>query len=203
MRNGVAALLLLLPLLGACSAPGATGAASTPPAASGTVSPGAVSADTVSASASAPADPTDAPTTPPIGEKLTVDQAADFPDGLSIQIDGLTAATAPAGVTGAEGTGGEVVAADVVITNRTGATYDPSALVIHGYYRDVVGAVMLGDAGGSFGVGFAAPVPAGEQRKVHVGFAVPRTEARSVTINVDPRDGKHNAVQFQGSAVGN
>lgn len=200
MRNGVAALLLLLPLLGACSAPGTTDATSTTPTAGSTaVLPGSGA----TAAVSAPADPTDAPTTPPIGEKLTVDQAADFPDGLSVQIDGLTAATAPAGVTGAEGTGGEVVAADVVITNRTAAPYDAGGLVIHGYYRDAVGAVMLSDAGGTFGVGFAGPVPAGAQRKVHVGFAVPRTDAGNVTINVDPRDGTHNAVQFQGSAVGN
>lgn len=195
MRNGAAALLLLIPLLGACSAAGTPTATGSP-----TSSAPAVSSD---APATTPApDLTDPPSTPPVGEQLTLDQAADFPDGLAIQIDGITAATAPAGIIGAEGTGGEVVVADVVITNSTTAAYDATGVVIHGYYRDTVGAVMLSDAGGTFGVGFADPVPAGAQRKAHVGFAIPHADAGNVTIAVDPRDGKHNAVQFHGSAVG-
>ncbi|QGF23294.1 hypothetical protein [Raineyella fluvialis] len=96
-----------------------------------------------------------------------------------------------------------MVAADVVITNRTASSYEAQGVIIHGYYRDVVGAVMLSDAGGTFGVGFAGPVPAGEQRKVHVGFAIPRPDAGNVTIAVDPSDGQHKAVQFHGSAIGN
>lgn len=193
MRFGAAALLLLLPLLGACSA------ARTPAA---TVSPAAGDVSTVEASGTPAPDLTDAPSTPPAGEVLTLDQAAHFPDGLSIQVDGIAAATAPAGVLGAEGTDGEVVVADVVITNSTATAYDATKLVIHGYYRDTVGAVMLSDTDGTFGVGFAGAVPAGEQRKAHVGFAIPREDAGNVTIAVDPSDGQHNAVQFRGTAVG-
>lgn len=191
MRTAAALVVLLLPVLAACS-PGATGTAPSP-----TPTP----SSSVTATTPVP-DLTSAPTTPPTGELLRLDQAADYDDGLGVQVDNVRATSAPAGTTGAEGTSGQVVLADVVITNHTAAPYDATTVVIQGYYRGNVGAVMLSDPSGGLGQGFAAAVPVGAQRKARVGFAIPTADAGNVTIVVDPRDGNHNAVRFQGSAVG-
>lgn len=191
MRFVVVAIATLLPLLAACSSP----APRTEPSASAT------------ASANAPATPqpdlTSAPTTPPVGDRLTLDQAANYDDGLSVQVDNVTASTAADDVTGAEGTAGEVVLADVVLTNGTRKAYDATTVVVQGYYRGNVGAVMLADTSGQLGQGFGESVPPGEQHKARVGFAVPKADAGDVTIVVDPRDGTHAPVRFEGSAVGN
>lgn len=188
MRIAAAALLTLLPVLASCSAgPPAPGPADSPSATAGTTP--------------AP-DLTSAPTSPPAGAPLTLDQSADFEDGLSVQVDSVVATTAPDGVTGAEGTAGRVVLADVVITNGTRAPYDATGVVIQGYYRGNVGAVMLTDPSGAIGLGFGEAVPRGEKHKARVGFAVPAEDADDITIVVDPRDGSHDPVRFQGSAIG-
>lgn len=184
MRIAAAALLTLLPLLASCS----TGTPADSPSASAVTTP-------------AP-DLTSAPTTPPTGAALTFEQSADFGDGLAVQVDNVVSTTAPVGVTGAEGTAGRVVLADVVITNGTGAPYDATRVVIQGYYRGNVGAVMLTDPSGAIGLGFGEAVPRGEKHKAQVGFAVPAADAGDITIVVDPRDGSHEPVRFQGAAVG-
>ena len=190
MRIAVAALaILVLPAVTACSA-------ATP----GSVTPTDAPAST--AAATPAPDLTSAPTTPPVGDLLTFDRAAAYPDGISVQVDDVVATSAPEGVTGAEGTAGEVVLADIVVTNTSAEAYDATRVVVQGYYRGNVGAVMLGDPSGAIGVGFAREVPAGEQHKARVGFAIPATEAAEVTIVVDPRDPIHQPVRFQGSAVG-
>lgn len=185
MRFAAAVLAVLLPLLAACSST-APGTAPSP-----------------SAPATPAPDLTGAPTEPPAGQPLTLDQSADFEDGLSIQVDNVRATTVPDGVAGAEGTAGEVVLADVVVTNGTRRAYDATSVVIHGYYRGNVGAVMLSDPTGALGLGFGEVVPRGEQHLARVGFAVPTADAGDVTIVVDPRDGTHDTVRFMGSAVSN
>lgn len=185
MRFAAAALAVLLPLLAACSStvPGPTPTSSVP-------------------TAPAP-DLTSAPTVPPTGQRLTLDQSADFEDGLSIQVDNVRATTVPDGVAGAEGTAGEVVLADVVVTNGTRRAYDATSVVIRGYYRENVGAVMLSDPTGALGLGFSEVVPRGEQHLARVGFAIPAADARDVTLVVDPRDGTHGTIRFVGPAVSN
>lgn len=189
MRIASVALAALLPVLAACSSQ----VPDTQPSA------------TTSASVTTTPQPdlTSAPTTPPIGDPLTFDQAADYEDGLSIQVDNVRADTAPDEVTGAEGTAGQVVLAEVVVTNGTREAYDATTIVVQGYYRGNVGAVMLADPSGEIGQGFGESVPRGEQHKARVGFAVPVEDADEVTIVVDPRDGHHAPVRFEGSAIGN
>lgn len=190
MRIAVAALAVLaLPTITACS--------STTP---GSVAP--TDAPTRTAVATPAPYLTSAPTTPPVGDLLTFDQAAAYPDGLSVQVEDVVATSVPEGVAGAEGTGGEVVLADVVVTNATPEPYDATRIVVQGYYRGTVGAVMLSDPSGTIGVGFATEVPAGGQHMARVGFAIPAAEAGDVTIVVDPRDPAHGPVRFQGAAVG-
>ncbi|WP_139283274.1 hypothetical protein [Raineyella antarctica] len=193
MRIAVAVLAILLPVLTACSAPGpGTGPAATPSA----------SATASEAPATPEPDLTSAPTTPPVGQLLTLDKAADYPDGLSIQVDNVVATTAADGVDGAQGTSGQVVLADVVVTNHSRSDFDATTVVVQGYYRGNVGAVMLTDANGTLGTGFSEAVPRGEQHKARVGFAVPAADAGDVTIVVDPHDGTHDPVRFQGPALG-
>ena len=192
MRIALAALVAcLLTLATACAA------------GTGTNAPEPSVADSTSTRPATPApDLTSAPTTPPVGDQVPLDRAAVFADGLTVQADDVLATTAAPGVTGAEGTGGEVVLADVVVTNGTGRAYDPTTIVVQGYYRGNVGAVMLADPSGTLGVGFAEEVPAGEQHKVRVGFAIPAAEAGDVTVVVDPRDGTNGPVRFRGTAIG-
>lgn len=189
MRIALVALAALLPVLAACSSqlPDTQPSATTSARVAETPQP----------------DLTSAPTIPPIGDPLTFDQAADYEDGLSIQVDNVRADTAPDEVTGAEGTAGQVVLADVVVSNGTRESYDASTIVIQGYYRGNVGAVMLADPSGEIGQGFGESVPRGEQHKARVGFAVPVEDADEVTIVVDPRDDYHAPVHFEGSAIGN
>lgn len=192
MRIAVAAFVAcLLSLATAC----ATGTGANDP------EPSAAVASSTGPATPAP-DLTSAPTTPPVGDELAFDRAAGFADGLTVQVDDVLPTAAAPGVTGAEGTGGEVVLADVVVTNGTGMAYDATTIVIQGYYRGNVGAVMLADPSGTLGVGFAEEVPAGEQHKVRVGFAIPAAEAGDVTIVVDPRDGTNGPVRFRGTAIG-
>lgn len=187
MRLVVVSLAALMPLLAACSSQDPR---PDPPVA------------TASEATTPQPDLTSAPTTPPIGDPLSFDQAADYEDGLSIQVDNVVVTTAPDEVTGAEGTSGQVVIADVVLTNGTRSSYDATTVVVQGYYRGNVGAVMLTDPAGQLGQGFGESVPRGEQHKARVGFAVPAAEAGQVTIVVDPRDGEHAPVRFEGSAIG-
>lgn len=200
MRIALAAFVAcLLTLATACSASPGTN----DPEPSAAVSSSTVASSTAQA-APAP-DLTSAPTTPPVGDELAFDRAAGFADGLTVQVDDVlatNATNAAPGVTGAEGTGGEVVLADVVVTNGTGMAYDATTIVVQGYYRGNVGAVMLADPSGTLGVGFAEEVPAGEQHKVRVGFAIPAAEAGDVTIVVDPRDWTNGPVRFRGTAIG-
>ncbi len=189
--------LCLVPLVMSCSpsaGPGPGDGASSP-ASGGTAAP------TPTAAATTPQpDLTSAPTTPPAGEEIALDRSADFGDGLVIEVDNVRAGAAGSEISGAEGTDGSIVTADIVVANDTGSDFPADAAVIQGYYRGNVGAVLVSDSSGILGLGFAEAIPSGEQHRTAVGFAVPAPDVGDVTIVVDPRDGVHDPVQFRGAA---
>lgn len=179
--------------------PGAQDPAGDEPA--GDPAPGAGSDEAVSpaASASPAPDLTSAPTVPPEGEEVAFDAAADYGDGLVLQVNEVRALQAPPGVTGAEGTDGMMVEAEVMVTNNSGSEFASQDVVVQGYYRGFVGAPMVHDPSGQLGVGFDEAVPDGGSLRTRVAFAVPAPDLGDVTVRVDPADGNHGAILFRGA----
>lgn len=145
-------------------------------------------------------DLTSAPTTYPTGDEVPLTEAADFGDGLVIQVNSVQAAQAPPHSSGAEGTDGQIVRAEVMVTNATGAPFAAPDMVLQGYYRENVGAPLVTDPGGTMGTGFDREVADGESLHTVIGFAVPAEDLNDVSVRVDPADGEHAVTVFRGAA---
>lgn len=164
------------------------------------------SAPTASASkgarTSAPAqptrNPTEAPTSPPEGAPFTFDQAARYDDGVLVEVSTIEAKKTSPTQQGADGTGGEVVIAVIVVTNQSKQPFVADKMAIDGYY-DQTGAPKIVDSSGAVGDSFKGTIPPGGQAKATFGFAMPHDNLDHVTIMVDGGDDAHGPVQFNGS----
>lgn len=144
-----------------------------------------------------------APTTAPEGTQFGFDQAARWEDGVQVEVSSIKASSASSGQTGAEGTGGEMVVVDLLVTAGSAEVrLDP--FVVHGYYgADGVGAPMVTDPAGQLGDRFAGTLRPGESGRAGFGFAIPRDQLAVVTVTVDRADGRTEPVMFTGPIVPN
>lgn len=142
-----------------------------------------------------------APTEDPTGEVFRFDEAARFSDGVQIEVQKVTAQLAGEGDQGAEGTDGQIVVAEVLISNDSPATFDANRIIVQGFYGESVGAPLVVDADGAFGTGFEGVVEAGEDVRATFAFAIPHAQLKNVAIYVfiyTLDDPEHPAVRFSG-----
>lgn len=158
-----------------------------------TPSPGASSTP----SATPTEDTVAAPTFAPAGGEFGLDQAAEFPDGLRIEVTSIKTATANEQQNGAEGTNGNMVVAEIGITNNTGSAYPTDPIQVWGFY-DGVGAPKVRDTSGALGDRFSGTIGEGESAVATMGFAIPADRLNNVAIMVDTRNEAHGPVQFIG-----
>jgi hypothetical protein len=186
------ALLGLLLILAACGVQPADQPESNVTAASS--SPEAAE----SAASSAPSATAATPAEVPKEQQFTLDDVAEFDDGLVIEIAGTVADKATKTDRGAEVTNGEIVIASVRIENNTKEPYDAASVLIGARYGDGKDAQIIIDKTDELQSGFKGKIkPKGEDIAT-VGFAVPWKELKKVTFIVDPNDGVHEAISFTG-----
>ncbi len=166
---------------------------------------------TPAATSSTPAAPaTSAPATsgrPPVAadQQFTLDDAAQFDDGLIIEIAGTVADRAKSSDRGAEGTGGEIVIASVRIENNSSDPYDARDVLISAGYGGsdarLADAQIVVDSTGELESGFAGTIDVGDEGIATIGFAVPFSALGRVSFVVDPNDDIHDAVSFTGRVL--
>lgn len=135
---------------------------------------------------------------PPSGTEFTFNQAAEFGDGVRFEVASIAAGKASATQTGAEGTDGEIVTAEILITNGSKEDFDAGPVRVWGYYAGV-GAPMITDSTDQVGDSFTGTVAPGQRAVARFGFAMPHTELASVTIMMDGGGDEHGIVQFTGA----
>jgi hypothetical protein len=137
-------------------------------------------------------------TTPPAVQRFALDQAAEFDDGLIIEIAGSVADKAKKTDKGAAATKGQIVIASVRIENGTKHTYDATPVQITATYGTGTSAELIVDKTGELQPGFAGKVKPNDESIATVGFAVPYSQLKRVTFIVDPSDPEHDPVSFTG-----
>jgi hypothetical protein len=135
----------------------------------------------------------------PDEQQFSLDDAAEFDDGLLIEIAGAVADKAAKTDRGAEGTNGEIVIASVRIENKTDKPYDAESVLIGAKYGDGKDAQIIIDKTDELQSGFTGTIKAGDEAIATVGFAVPFSELKKVTFIVDPNDDLHEAISFTGT----
>jgi hypothetical protein len=190
MRRLVGALIAVL-LTSACGSPPAnqpppsaipnSGAAD---AAVTTPSPGATSAT---------------PAKVPEEQQFSLDDIAEFDDGLLIEIAGAVGDKAAKTDRGAEATKGEIVIASVRIENKTKEPYDARNVLIGAMYGNGKDAQIIIDETDELLSGFTGTIRPNSESIATVGFAVPHKELKKVTFIVDPNDDVHEAISFTGT----
>ena len=139
------------------------------------------------------------------GPAVTLDDAAQFDDGLIIEIAGTVADRARSSDRGAEGTDGEIVIASVRIENNTSDPYDARDVLISAGYKgsdaQLADAQIVIDSTGEWESGFAGTVEVGDEGIATVGFAVPFSALGRVSVVVDPNEDIHDAVRFTGRVL--
>ena len=131
-------------------------------------------------------------------QQFTLDDTAEFDDGLTIEIAGRVAETAAGTARGAEATQGRIVVVTVLIENNTPEAYDPSEAIVTASYADGTAADPVTDPENEIGTGFAGPIAVADEGVSVVGFAVPTNQLKRVTVVVDPNDESHEPVSFAG-----
>jgi Domain of unknown function (DUF4352) len=197
MRRLPGALIAVLVVLAACGvvptnrlAPGVTAtsgrtAASTSPASPGT-GPNSSATNVI-------------PAEVPYGQQFSLDDAAEFDDGLLIEIAGAIADKPARTDRGAEATNEEIVIASVRIENKTKEPYAAASVLIGAKYGNDNDAQIIIDKTDESQSRFTGTIEAGEEAIATVGFAVPFSELKKVTFIVDPNDGLHEAISFTGA----
>ncbi|GAB3624955.1 hypothetical protein GCM10027418_30410 [Mariniluteicoccus endophyticus] len=147
-------------------------------------------------------DPTDPPTSPPEGDEFTFDQAARYDDGVTVEIGTIKGSQVTPTQSGAEGTAGHVVLAEIVVINKSAQPFVTDKMVVHGYYSGV-GAPKIVDTSGAVGDSFKGTVAPGASAKATMGFAMPADQLDHVTIMVDGGDDSHGPLQFTGQIAKN
>jgi hypothetical protein len=184
------ALIAVLLVLAACGAQ-PTIQPSVPAAASS-------GAATESVSSPSPSETVARPAEVPDGQQFTLEDAAEFDDGLVIDIAGAVAEKAAKTDRGAEATKGEIVIASVRVENNTQKSYDAASVLIGARYGDGKDAQIIIDKTDKLQSGFPGRIKPKDDDIATVGFAVPWEELKRVTFIVDPNDGVHAAISFTG-----
>ena len=137
------------------------------------------------------------PSTPgevPEEQQFSLNDIAEFDDGLLIEIVGTVADKANKADRGAEATNGEIVIASVRIENQTQEPYDAEGVLIGAKYGNGKDAQIIIDKTD----GFTGKIKPKDDDIAAVGFAVPIKELKKVTFIVDPNDDVHEAISFTG-----
>jgi hypothetical protein len=132
------------------------------------------------------------------GQQFKLDDAAEFDDGLVIEIAGTVADKAAKTDRGAEATNGQIVIASVRIENNTRKPYDAKGVLIGAKYGDDNDAQIIIDKTDQLQSGFKGKIKPKDEDVATVGFAVPWKELNKVTFIVDPNDDVHEAISFTG-----
>ncbi len=147
--------------------------------------------------------PPEAATVIPDDQQFTLDDQAQFPDGLEVEIAGSFAQQAPKNIQGAESSGGHIVLASVRVENNTTGPYDPAEIEVTARYgggpqlsQQVAPPVT--DPTKYLVVDFEGVVAAGDEGVAAVGFAIPTSGLAKVTFVVDLHDDVHDPVSFSG-----
>lgn len=180
LTGGLVALMLLL--LGGCSAPG--------DGAGDPASPSGVGQPSLAAT----------PGPPDEDGQFSLDDTAEFPDGIEVSTPGTEVRRATATQRGVEASGGQIVVVSVLISNGTSSAYDPrSALIGATYGPQHMAATMVTDSAADLLTGFAAPIAPGDEATAPIGFAIPDSGLHQVTFTVDLADDSNAPVSFSGS----
>jgi len=135
----------------------------------------------------------------PKAQQFKLDDAAEFDDGLSIEIAGTVADEATKTDRGAEATNGQIVIASVRIENKTKKSYDAKGVLIGATYGVGKDAQIIIDKTDELQSGFTHKIKPKDEGIATVGFAIPWKELKKVTFIVDPNDDVHEAISFTGS----
>ena len=165
--------------------------------------PNATGHDSVSPAPSAetsatPNATTEPPRQVPSDQRFSLDQTAQYDDGLQIEIAGTLADRARKTDRGAETTHGEIVIASVRIENRTKQPFAAADVLISATYGDGTDAQIIIDPTDKLQSGFGGDIARGDEAVASIGFAVPFRQLGRVTFVVDPNDDLHDPVSFTG-----
>jgi hypothetical protein len=134
----------------------------------------------------------------PGDQRFSLDDVAEYDDGLLVEIAGAAADKARKSEKGAEHTDGEIVIASVRIENRTKHNYDARPVRVSAIYGDGVAAAKIRDTKKQLQPGFTGVIEPRDENIATVGFAIPSSGLRKVTFFVDPDDDEHDPVSFTG-----
>jgi hypothetical protein len=134
----------------------------------------------------------------PDEQQFSLNDVAEFDDGLLIEIAGAVADKATKTDRGAEATNGEIVIASVRIQNKTQEPYDAEGVLIGAKYGNGKDAQIIIDRTNELKSGFSRKIKPEDEDIATVGFAVPFKELKKVTVIVDPNDDVHEAISFTG-----
>ena len=141
---------------------------------------------------------TSTPAEVPKEQQFSLDDAAEFDDGLLIEIAGAVADKAARTGRAADATDGEIVIASIRIENKTMEPYAAESVLIGAKYGNGKDAQIIIDKTDDLQSGFTGMIKVGEEAVATVGFAVPFSELEKVTFIVDPNDDVHGAISFTG-----
>jgi hypothetical protein len=131
-------------------------------------------------------------------QQFTLDDVAEFDDGLMIEVAGTVADRASKTDRGAEATNGQIVIASIRIENKSKKRYDAENVLIAAKYGEDKDAQIIIDKTDELQSGFKGKIKPKGEGIATVGFAVPWKELKKVTIIVDPNDDVHEAISFSG-----
>jgi hypothetical protein len=132
------------------------------------------------------------------GQQFSLDDGAQFDDGLVIEIAGAVADRAAKTDRGAEATDGEIVIASVRIENNSKKAYDAGSVLIGAKYGNNKDAQIIIDKTEELQSGFQGKIKPKDEDIATVGFAVPWNQLKKVTFIVDPNDDVHETISFTG-----
>jgi hypothetical protein len=134
----------------------------------------------------------------PEQQQFSLNDVAEFDDGLLIDIAGTVADRAAKTDRGAEATNGEIVIVSVRIENKTEEPYDAEGVLIGAKYGNGKDAQIIIDKTDELQSGSSRKIKPEDEDIATVGFAVPFKELKKVTFIVDPNDDVHEAISFTG-----
>jgi hypothetical protein len=127
-----------------------------------------------------------------------LDEAAEYDDGLIIEIAGSVADKAKKTDKGAAATKGQIVIASVRIENGTRRTYDAATVQLTATYGNGTSAEPIVDKTDELQRGFDGKIKPNDESIATVGFAVPHGQLKRVTFIINPNDVEHDPVSFTG-----
>jgi hypothetical protein len=135
----------------------------------------------------------------PEEQQFSLEDAAEFADGLLIEIADAAADKAAKTDRGAEMTNGEIVITSVRIENKTMKPYAAENVLLGAKYGNGKDARTIIDKTDELHSGFIGTIKAGDEAIATIGFAVPFSELKKVTFIVDPNDDLHEPISFTGT----